>query len=202
MKTADIEASEIELDLPKMSNEEDFYDALFEGNVSALERLSEAEPDLPWASGESGRDVLTTAILWSNEASVKWVLSKKPDVSFVDDCGFSTLKLVLQVELDEGMNIVHKRNPTELTQLTVRFIDLLVEAGADINLTSSLGESVLHTAAMWSSPTVIRHLLSLGADPMVFDDEYEPRQPIYYAKFFKRWEAHKVLEEAMESKAV
>ena len=185
-----------------MSNEEDFYNALFEGDVSALERLSAAEPDLPWASDDTGHDVLITAIQWSNEASVKWVLNRKPEINFVDDCGFSILKHVLQVEIDEGINIAHKRNQEELTELTIRLIDLLADAGADINITSTLGESVLHTAAMWSSPTVIRHLLSLGTDPMLFDDEYTPRQPIYYAKFFKRWEAYQVLEEAMKSQAV
>jgi len=197
-----IDARVIETDLLFMSSEEDFYNALFEGDVSALERLSAAKPDLPWAPDETGRDVLVTAIQWSNEASIKWVLSKNPDVSFVDDCGFSILKHVLQIEFDESANIVHKRTQDELTQLTVRLIDLLVEAGADIELTSTLGESVLHTAAMWSSPTVIRHLLNLGADPMLFDDEYTPRQPIYYAKFFKRWDAHKVLEDAMNSQAL
>ena len=185
-----------------MSNEEQFYDALFDGDVSALDSISAREPDLPWAADDTGRDVLVTAIGWNNEASVKWVLDRDPDVNFVDDCGFSILKHVLQVELDEGLNIIHKRNQDELTKLTVRLVDLLVEAGADIEMTSTLGESVLHTAAMWSSPAVIRHLLKLGADPMLFDFEHEPRQPIYYAQFYKRWDAYKVLEDAMSSQAV
>lgn len=182
-----------------MSTEDDFYNALFEGDVSNLERLAETVTDLPWAAGETGRDVLMTAIQWSNAASVKWVLSRKPEINFIDECGFTPLKQVLQIEAD--IDVIHKQSPGELTQVTVQLIDLLIEAGADINLSCTLGESILHTAAMWSSPTVIRHLLSLGADPMIFDDEYEPRQPIYYAKFFKRWEAHTVLEEAMRSRS-
>ncbi|MEM6617656.1 MAG: hypothetical protein AAF619_14130 [Pseudomonadota bacterium] len=125
-------------------------------------------------------------------------MSKKPEVNFVDECDFTPLKQVLQIEVDN--DVIHKRSQEELTQVTIQLIDLLLEAGADIKLSCTLGESVLHTAAMWSSPTVIRHLLSLGADPMLFDDEYEPRQPIYYAKFFKRWDAHAVLEEAMRSR--
>lgn len=179
-----------------MSNKEDFYNALFEGDVQTLELLSESDPNLPWSASETGRDVLITAIQWTNEASVKWVLNKKPEVNFVD-CGFSTLKHVLQIEKD--IDTVHRRSREEMTQVTIRLIDLLLEAGADIKLTSDLGESVLHTAAMWSSPIVIRHLLRLGADPLVFDDEYTPRQPIYYAQFFGRWEAYKVLEDAMKS---
>lgn len=182
---------------PRMSSEDDFYNALFEGDIPVLDELSERVSDLPWAAGDTGRDVLITAIGWSNENSVKWVLSKKPEINFVDDQGFTTLKHVLQIEVDS--DVFHKRSQTELTQVTIRLIDLLIEAGADINLSGTLGESILHTAAMWSSPTVIRHLLAHGADPMLFDDEYEPRQPIYYAEFFKRWDAHAVLEEAMKT---
>lgn len=182
-----------------MSNEDDFYIALFDGEVSVLENLSETVCDLPWAASETGRDVLIRAIQWSNEASVKWVLSKKPEVNFVDDCGFTILKHILQIEVDP--DTIRQRSPEELTQLTIRLIDLLIEAGASIHLSGTLGESVLHTAAAWSSPTVIRHLLKLGADPLIFDDEYMPRQPIYYADFFKRWDARAVLEEAMKSRS-
>lgn len=179
-----------------MSNEDKFYNALFDGNVAVLDQLSEVVADLPWPDAGTGRDVLITAIQWSNEDSVKWVLNRNPEINFVD-CGFTTLKHVLQIEVDE--DILRNRSPTELTRVTIRLIDLLIEAGADIKLSGTLGESVLHTAAMWSSPTVIRHLLNHGADPMVFDDEYTPRQPIYYAEFGKRWNAHAVLEAAMKS---
>lgn len=182
-----------------MSFEDDFYNALFEGDVPTLDRLSEEVPDLPWAADETRRDVLIVALQWSNEASVKWVLSKCPEINFVDEQGFTPFKHVLQIEAEK--DIIHKRSPQALTQLTIRLLDLLIEAGADINLSCTLGESVLHTAAMWSSPTVIRHLLSLGADPMLFDDEYTPRQPIYYAEFFKRWDAHAVLKEAMKDRS-
>ncbi|MEP1538837.1 MAG: hypothetical protein ABJQ34_20945 [Paracoccaceae bacterium] len=179
-----------------MSNEDKFYNALFDGDVAVLDQLSEVVADLPWPDGETGRDVLIKAIQWSNEDSVKWVLSKNPEINFVD-CGFTALKHVLQIEGDA--DILRNRSPAELTRVTVCLIDLLIEAGADIKLSGTLGESVLHTAAMWSSPTVIQHLLNHGADPMVFDDEYPSRQPIYYAEFKKRWEAYAIFETAMKS---
>ncbi|WP_411892414.1 hypothetical protein [Yoonia sp. SDW83-1] len=106
---------------------------------------------------------------------------------------------MLQIEGDP--DIIHQRSQSKKTQLTIRFIDLLLDAGADINLTGTLGESVLHTAAMWSSPTVIHHLLSCGADPMLFDNERQQAQPIYYAKFHGRWEAHAVLQKAMKARS-
>ena len=181
-----------------MSKTEEFYNALFEGDIDVLERLSESEPDLPWPADETGQDVLVTAIQWANESSLTWVLSKAPEINFVDDTGFTPLKHVLQIEMDP--DFFHKRSQDERTRLTIRIIDLLLDAGADITLAGTLGETVLHTAAMWSSPTVVRHLLSRGADPMVFDDEYQPEQPIDYAEFHKRWEVHAVLKEAMASR--
>ncbi|WP_411892486.1 hypothetical protein [Yoonia sp. SDW83-1] len=68
-----------------MSSKESFYNALFEGDVELLEKLSDAETDLPWAAGEIGQDVLVTAIQLSNLNSLTWVLSKKPEINFVDD---------------------------------------------------------------------------------------------------------------------
>lgn len=182
-----------------MSVEDDFYNALIEGDIATLDRVSETVPDLPWAADETGRDILTVAIQSSNEASVTWVLSKEPEINFVDEQGFTLFKHVLQIEIDTDM--IHKRSPEDLARVTIRLLDLMIDAGADINLTCTLGESVLHTAAMWSSPTVIRHLLRLGADPMLFDDEYIPRQPVYYAKVFKRWDAHDVLVKAMKDRS-
>ena len=181
-----------------MSSEDEFYDALFEGDIALLDELSQRVSDLPWAEGDGGHEVLSTAIGWANEACVAWVLSKKPEINFVDDQGFTPLKHVLQIEGDPDP--LHNRSQSERAEVTMRLIDLLIEAGADINLSATLGESVLHTAAMWSSPRVIRHLLARGADPMRFDHEYEPRQPSYYAKFFKRWDAHAVLEQAMQTR--
>ena len=179
-----------------MSSKDDFLNALSSGDIRALDELSETVSGLPWSDAETGRRVLIAAIESSKEESVRWVLARKPEINFVDECGFTPLKHVLQIESE--------CDPTDAcqaprTQVTLRLIDLLIEAGADIKFQSSLGESILHTAAVWSSPAVISHLLNLGADPMLFDDEYIPRQPIYYAKRFGRWAAQAVLENAMNA---
>jgi ankyrin repeat protein len=87
----------------------------------------------------------------------------------------------------------------EAAQLTMHLIDLLLAAGADINLRASLDVTALHMAACWSSPTVIRHLLACGANPNTYDGDYTPHCPADNAKFAKRWEVAALLREAMKS---
>jgi len=90
-----------------------------------------------------------------------------------------------------------KRSPEEAALLTIRMIDLLCEAGADINLGATLGETALRAAARWSSPKVVLHLLAKGADPMQWDQEYDPCQPVDYATGAKRQEVRDILRAAM-----
>ncbi|MCU9849897.1 ankyrin repeat domain-containing protein [Defluviimonas sp. WL0024] len=134
---------------------------------------------------------MTNAIDSGNPEAVAWVLSKNPQINYVDDEGFTVLMSALQVEIDCRLP------PDEASALTIRLVDLLCDAGADINLTATLGSTALHTAAAWSSPTVVRHLLSRGADPHAADWDYVPEKPAAIAKSKKRWEVHAILCQAM-----
>ncbi|WP_299688298.1 hypothetical protein [uncultured Tateyamaria sp.] len=80
----------------------------------------------------------------------------------------------------------------------IAWIDRLIRAGADVNFCHTLDQTPLHRAAMIASPAVVQHLLDCSARPDAFDAEYEPRQPVYYAKWSK-WkdEVTKILQTAM-----
>ncbi|MHA6263970.1 ankyrin repeat domain-containing protein [Arenibacterium sp. CAU 1754] len=179
-----------------IQNFEAAYEAFRTGNISRLDELAKGSPFPCGTDGWLGRRWLTNAIDSHNPDAVAWVLSKNPQVNYVDEDGFTALKSILQVENDS--KIVEKLNDKDAASLTIKLIDMLLKAGAEINLTATLAETVLHTAAMWSSPSVVQHLLLCGADPLAWDDEYSPRQPADYAKLHKRWEVHAILRDAMK----
>jgi ankyrin repeat protein len=129
---------------------------------------------------------------------VAWVLSKSAKVDYVEDDGFTALKAALQTEADW----MHTSNPLardadQAAELTIRLIDMLLAAGADVNQRQSLDEIPLHTAAAWSSPRVVQHLLAHGADPFAWNSDFTPQQPADVAKGARRWEVAAILRAAM-----
>jgi ankyrin repeat protein len=89
-------------------------------------------------------------------------------------------------------------SPEAAAALTIQIIDLLLQAGANINLRDAFDSTALHKAASWSSPSVLRHLLLCGADPFAVEDESAPSQPLDHAIKSKRPEIATILREAME----
>ncbi len=168
------------------------WQALVEADLSRLEELAADGPFPCSLDGWVRRPWLTTAIHAGNPASVAWVLSKGPEVDHIDGEGFTALKAALQMEIDCRLP------PAEAAALTIRLIDLLLDAGADVNQPMTLYETALHVAAFWSSPTVVRHLLARGADPFAVSHDYLPQTPADVAKAIKRWDVHAVLREAMD----
>lgn len=136
--------------------------AMLAGDLEKLEVLTDLSP-FPCASdGWSDMRWLTHAINSGNADAVIWVLSKGCDASYIKDDGNTPLKAVLQTEEDWP----HSGNPVITTtekaaDLTIRLIDLLLAAGADINQRLSRDQTALHVAAVRSSPRLVRHLLDL-----------------------------------------
>ncbi|MEP3636004.1 MAG: hypothetical protein ABJN14_01925 [Paracoccaceae bacterium] len=185
-----------------MFKDEDFpefeaaWEAFLHADIQTLDRLA-SESDFPhgvdpWAEERW----LTSAISTGNLKSVDWVLSKGVEVSYLDS-GFSALKTALQLENDCKIWIYEKLEPSEAATLTINMIDMIVKAGADVNQRLSLNYTALHAAAAWSSVEVVRHLLSLRADPFVVSSDYDSSRPVDDAKELKRWDVHAVLCEAM-----
>ena len=177
------------------------FQALREGDISLLESLS-SQSDFPHGvEGFLEQHWLSHAISSCNLASMKWVLSKEVDVNLKDNEVFSAIKTALQMENDYSRLRPEDPDPATGTAYTIAVLDMLHDAGADINERLAWGQTALHAAAVWSSPTVIQHLLDLGADPTIFDADYTPCRPIDDAKTNKRWEAFAVLEKAMKSRS-
>lgn len=168
------------------------FDAFCEGDIAFLEThwVEGGFPD--GVDGWLGRHWLTSAIMSGNIDAVAWVLGKKPEVNFVDDEGFTALMTALQIEKEVGL----VRPGANGTQIAIAIIDLLLGAGANINLRATLDYTALHRAAMWSSPKVVEYLLGKGANPRAFDLEYNPETPVDIAKRMKRWDIHAMLCES------
>ncbi len=177
------------------------WKALKNADIQRLESFAAGSPFPCGLDGWLGRYWLTNAIDAGNADAVAWVLSKKPDVNYVDDEGFTAVMSVLQQELDYRKGVIKNAGllNCEAQSLAIQMIDLLCDAGADINLATTLGTTALHSAARWSSPAVVRHLLLRGADPLAIENDSLPRRPAEVAKDAKRQAVFAVLREAEEA---
>lgn len=169
------------------------WDALEAGDVERLEELTHLSSFPCGLDGWHGQHWLTTAIHTGNLTSVAWVLGRKPDVTYIEADGFTALQSALQMEMD------CKLPPDEAAAFTIRLIDMLLDAGADINQRMTLDVTLLHVAAEWSSPAVVAHLLARGADPHAVSHDYTPRTPAGQAAFRRRWDVHAILRAAREN---
>ena len=173
------------------------WEAFCRADLPQLEELTYLSPFPCGLDGWLGNHWLTSAIDTGNADAVAWVLSKGPRVDFIDG-GFTALKSALQTEKDwPHSSGRHGRTAEEAADVTIRLIDMLLAAGADINQRMGLDDTALHTAVLWSSPRVLRHLLACGADPFVWNSEYGPSRPIDDAKRAKRYDNWAILRDAM-----
>ncbi|WP_299772077.1 hypothetical protein [uncultured Tateyamaria sp.] len=171
---------------------DEVYAAMSEGDLAFLKFVAEAYPPFPFGQDTTfTRSWITHAIHACHYTVFDWVLAQRVPVNFCDDEGCGPLKSLLEME--------RQFPPALSTKDVIAWIDRLIEAGADVNFRHTLDETALHRAAMISSPAVVRHLLDCGADPLAYDAEYAPVQPIHYAKWSK-WknEVTDILQAAMK----
>lgn len=175
---------------------------MVEGNLARLEELTYPKSFPSGSDDWLGLPWLTSAIHTGNPVSVAWVLKRGAKVNHVDDEGFTALMSALQVENDcQARYLDQPKSAEEAAQLTIQLIELLLAAGAEINLAASLDETALHVAARWSSPTVVRYMLVRGANPCAYDREHIPHSPADCAKSARRWDVAAILREAMAQRS-
>ncbi len=180
------------------------FRAFQEVDIARLEELTHLS-DFPCGTdGWLNRHWLSTAIETARPDAVAWVLSKNPDVHYMDDEGFTALMTALQTEVDAPHRIdrTDLRDAARAAAVTREMIDLLLGAGIDINQRVTLGVTALHRAAGWSSPEIIRYLLDNGADPDIIDEDYVPTNALGTARAMKRTDVAALLEAAMRGPSV
>jgi len=77
-------------------------------------------------------------------------------------------------------------------------LEVLLNAGSDINKRGVLDITPLHIAAACGSFTVVQFLLDRGADPLAMDSEYVPGYPLAYVNKRKNPRVTALLTEAMK----
>jgi ankyrin repeat protein len=130
-------------------------DCLTNGTAEEWERLSMQIPDFPHGSDHFiHREWIINAIDCGSLASVKWMLSKKVNLHFIDNEGYSVLHSCIERDNADKYEI----------------LQLLIDGGADVNVGNELESMAinswtpLHLAAARNDLDAIKILLENGAD--------------------------------------
>ena len=148
-----------------------------------------AEPNL---RSYDGHTVLQRAARSGNKGAIRLLVEAGADVNALDHDGDSILQHALELSevetvetlLDVGVS-VHGTDRTGFPWLYTASlggpekVQLMLNAGADVNARSSFGQPVLSILAERASPEIVKMLLDAGANPDVCDAS--GRVPLFYA---------------------
>ncbi len=138
------------------------FKALTEGDAEAWERLAEEIPSFP--DGKDSwleRHWITSAVDVGSAASVEWMVKREVPLHFRDDEGYT----ILHSCIDREENDRHE------------LLELLLYAGADVNLKGINDWTPLHLAGARGDLEAIRILMENGADPWIRTDIDEYATP-------------------------
>ena len=113
------------------------------------------------------------------------MVERDVDLNYFDDEGFSPLQTASGREDDAAPEI----------------LQILIDAGADVNAKGNLDITALHTAAANGSQAVVLCLLENGADPGSTTTDTTPAQPAAWAEDAGRDEIARILRERMAASA-
>ena len=180
---------------PKPDFEECYaFSPLHQSVLGLVNRSIETILNQDWKQINSTDSYGRTALLWAiwrgDYRTVEVLLSYKPDCNTVDKNGTTPLEyasqrsaqcLQLLLEQDTDIHIRHRRTkatPLHLAILNTRQnndgmkrVEMLVEAGIDVNAQNIHGETALQLGAHPQGKFVksARYLISHGANPEIYD---------------------------------
>jgi ankyrin repeat protein len=132
-----------------MSDYDDIMKAVMDGNLKALEELSQLVQDFPCGKDDFiSRHWITNAIDCGTPQVVAWMLSKGARVGFRDEEGYTVLHSVIQRDLPDKYEIMQ----------------MLIDAGADVNAHGINDWTPAHMAAVRNDVEAIRILRAADAD--------------------------------------
>nr|WP_315465691.1 ankyrin repeat domain-containing protein [uncultured Rhodoferax sp.] len=125
-----------------------------------------------------GRRWITNAIDCGSVASVRWMLARKVDLRFRDNEGYTVLHSALDREGPEGYEL----------------LELLLDAGADVNAKGVNDWTPAHMAAVREDLEALRILVKNGADLAIRTNIDSYATPLEEARHLKKLAAVEFLE--------
>jgi ankyrin repeat protein len=125
------------------------YDVLKSGDAARLEELAELIPDFPHGTDDFiHRNWIINAIDSGSLASVKWMIERRVNLNFRDLEGYTPLHTALE----------------QAVPLRYELLEMLISAGAPINLKGGNDWTPAHAAAARDDVRALEILVKHGAD--------------------------------------
>ena len=162
---------------------ENAVEVMKSGDRVALEALAADLDGFPQGKDRFiGRTWLTNALgEGAPPDTIRWMVERGVNLNYFDDEGFSPLQTASGREDDAAPEI----------------LQVLIDAGADVNAKGNLDITALHTAAANGSQAVVLCLLENGADAGATTTDATPAQPAAWAEDAGRDEIARILRDRM-----
>jgi ankyrin repeat protein len=132
------------------------------GLCPELSRWLTRHPDFATERNTSGSTALHGACYWGSVEAARVLLEHGADANAVTTDSFLQIR-----PLGCAVATPDVPNPSQDESVVLRLVDLLLDAGADVNARRRDGMTALHSAAYRGHLRVIRRLLERGADPTI-----------------------------------
>jgi len=125
------------------------------GRIERLRDLLDENPGAANARSDDGFTALGLAIFGEQEEAVQFLIEQGAD-----------LEAASRNEAINGIRPLH----TAAFVHSPRLVELLLDAGADVNGRTGTGATALHTAAQNDDVEVAKVLIERGADPLIVEE--------------------------------
>ena len=167
-------------------------------DVAFVVREIAAHPDFVRAFNAGGSTALHGAAYWGALDSARVLSDAGADVRAQSRDGFLNIRpLGAAAATPNGdQATLDVPNPADSEDNVLALVDLLLDAGADVNAQRRDGGTALHTAGYRGHLRVIRRLVERGADPKILAKwgEHTDETPADTARSQNQFEAAKLLD--------